>query len=159
MLSTQQLRYFIVLTLETLQTYLVIDERLTEAVEEKITPHCINLFLKYNHDPEILRQLLCIIREFCIINSCKAKVQNKFVPTLVGILTSPKDRDVSSDVLVAAMDCLQWITKYSNTPLNEILVLIAFPTVIKTIMKTDDPHLMQVDYFICLHLLNYTNII
>lgn len=102
----------------------------------------LNLFNKYSHDLGIVKQIKLNLIFNCSDVHTNLNVLEKIVPAIAGILLSPTDK-VQSGIQVVAIDLLQTIVKYSKITTSDILTVIGFPAVIKSIVRSDDHLLMQ----------------
>lgn len=66
-----------------------IDPEFTAMAEAKVTPLAIGVFLKHSNDNVLVLLAQDIFRELSKVPACSAPLQQKLLPTLIEILTTP----------------------------------------------------------------------
>lgn len=101
----------------------------------------IAVFIKYPEDPFILEIVQDLIKALCQNPHCLHPLQEKFIPTIVSILTLEGDQGNTAKQDIA-LDVLTTIVKYSQAPLPASLVDNAFPAMINCVLRSDDQAVM-----------------
>lgn len=117
------------------------------SVEVRITDLVVTLLLKFHNDPDIIDYVRRIITSYCSTHEGYVMIENKLIPEIVNVLNSTNYK-IPSDQKEVAMDLLQHIMIYSKVPPSDILLLIAFPAVIKCILNSDDDMVLVVSNFL-----------
>lgn len=113
------------------------------SIEIRMTDLVISLLLKFHNDPDIIHYVRHIITSYCSTHEGYLMIENKLIPEIVNVLNSTSFK-IPSDQKEVAMDLLQHIMTYSKVPPSDILLLIAFPAVVKCILNSDDDMVLVV---------------
>ncbi|XP_068156028.1 importin-9 [Drosophila tropicalis] len=128
------------LLMETLTMMVKFDADFAYAAHGKIIPLVIAVFLKYAEDPYVLENVQDLIRALCQRKQCLGPLQEKFIPTIVSILSlSGEPAKEKQDI---ALDILNTIVKYTEAPLPSILMDTVFPAMMNCVLQTDDHAVM-----------------
>lgn len=130
------------LCLETIYVVLEVDRQFTGAVESKVSPLVIAIFLKYSSDPLIVSLSQDIFTVLVKNDLCICPLQHRLVPTMLTILQSPVDK-LPLGMQSVALDILTTLVRWSPVPLSEILVSQAFPAVVQCTLQSDDNSCLQ----------------
>jgi len=117
------------------------DPSIAASGQSKIIPLTIAVFLKYPEDPFILNIVYELVRVLAGTPACVQSLQEKFIPTIVSILSLPANAAKSTNQ-DAALDVLSTIVRYSKGPLTDILIQNAFPALIDCVLRSDDHSIM-----------------
>lgn len=99
------------------------------------------MFLKYPEDPYILEIVQELIKALLQNPLCLEPLQEKFIPTIVSILSMQAEQ-ASTGKQDIALDVLTTIVRYSKPPLSAALVESAFPTMVHCVIHSDDNAVM-----------------
>ncbi|XP_005178289.2 importin-9 [Musca domestica] len=127
--------------LEALTTIITFDPAFAAQAQTKIIPLTIAVFLKYPEDPFILETVQDVIKVLCQNPHCLQPLQEKFIPTIVSILSLQGDQANTAKQDIA-LDVLTTIVRYSQAPLPAALVENAFPAMIHCVRRSDDQAVM-----------------
>ncbi|TDG52237.1 hypothetical protein AWZ03_001518 [Drosophila navojoa] len=128
------------LIMEALTMMVKFDADFAYAAHPKITPLTIAAFLKYAEDPFVFENVLDLIKALCQHKQCLGPLQEKFIPTIVSILTLQGEQCVEKQDI--ALDVLNTIVKYTEPPLPTALLESAFPAMVNCVLHTDDHTVM-----------------
>lgn len=111
------------------------------SVCQKLIPLTIAVFLKYPEDPYILELVQEMLKALSQNPHCLKPLQEKIIPTLVSILNLQGEQaDLAKQDI--ALDVLSTVVKYSEPPLSENLIEVAFPAVVHCVLRSDDHSVM-----------------
>lgn len=127
------------LILEAMSVVLSFDVNFTASINNKAIPFTIAIFLKYHDDPFILDLVQNLLKILSQNKFCLQPLQEKIIPTLVSIFNIQGNTGMQE----VALDVLQTIVRYSQPPLSNNLVEIAFPAAVQVILQTNDNSIMQ----------------
>uniref|UniRef100_A0A1A9UF49 Importin N-terminal domain-containing protein n=1 Tax=Glossina austeni TaxID=7395 RepID=A0A1A9UF49_GLOAU len=127
--------------LEALTTIITFDPSFAVTAQNKLIPLALAVFLKYPEDPFILEIVQELIKALCQNPHCLQPLQDKFISTIVSIL-SLQDEQASTAKQDIALDVLTTIVKYSQAPLSAALIENAFPAMIHCVLRSDDHAVM-----------------
>uniref|UniRef100_A0A336MGN8 CSON015154 protein n=1 Tax=Culicoides sonorensis TaxID=179676 RepID=A0A336MGN8_CULSO len=130
------------LILETVAGMLSFDSGFTAQISAKVIPLSIAIFLKYHDDRYILDSVQDIMKILSQNPYCSQPLQEKLVPTLVSILNLQGEQ-TNSAMQDIALNVLETIVKYSQTPLSDALMDTAFPAAVHCILRTEDHSVIQ----------------
>ncbi|XP_067615807.1 importin-9 [Eurosta solidaginis] len=129
------------LVLECLTTIITFDPSFAVQSQSKLIPLTIAVFLKYPEDPYILEIVQDLIKALLQNPMCLQPLQEKFIPTIVSIL-SLQGEQANSAKQDIALDVLTTIVRYSKAPLSTALVDNAFPAMVQCVLGSDDNAVM-----------------
>ncbi|XP_036335819.1 importin-9 [Rhagoletis pomonella] len=129
------------LILECLTTIITFDPSFAAQAQSKLIPLTIAVFLKYPEDPYILEIVQDLIKALLQNPMCLQPLQEKFIPTIVSIL-SLQGEQANSAKQDIALDVLTTIVRYSKAPLSAALVESAFPAMVHCVLRSDDNAVM-----------------
>uniref|UniRef100_A0A1A9WEJ2 Importin N-terminal domain-containing protein n=1 Tax=Glossina brevipalpis TaxID=37001 RepID=A0A1A9WEJ2_9MUSC len=127
--------------LEALTTIITFDKSFAVTAQNKLIPLALAVFLKYPEDPFILEVVQELIKALCQNPHCLQPLQDKFISTIVSIL-SLKDEQANTAKQDIALDVLTTIVRYSQAPLSSALIENAFPAMIHCVLRSDDHAVM-----------------
>uniref|UniRef100_A0A034VML9 Importin-9 n=1 Tax=Bactrocera dorsalis TaxID=27457 RepID=A0A034VML9_BACDO len=129
------------LVLECLTTIITFDPSFAAQAQSKLIPLTIAVFLKYPEDPYILEIVQDLIKALLQNPLCLEPLQEKFIPTIVSIISLQGDQANSAKQDIA-LDVLTTIVRYSKPPLSAALVESAFPAMVHCVLRSDDNAVM-----------------
>lgn len=141
---TQYSTEVLALVLQTIKIIITIDKQFAATVESKISPLAIATFLRHSCDPVLITGTQDIFRELCKNKDCIIPLQQRLIPTLIGILTPAQLNTAIQTLQPVAMDILTTIIRHTGTPLPNALINQCFPAAARCVLSThDDNSTMQ----------------
>ncbi|XP_059621898.1 importin-9 [Phlebotomus argentipes] len=130
------------LILETLQAVISFDQQFTASIQAKMIPLTIAVFLKHHDDPFTLELVHDLLRTLSQNSYCLQPLQEKLIPTIVSILNLQREQ-AGSFTPATALEVLQTLVVNCKPPLSDSLVESAFPAMVHSILRSDDPAVIQ----------------
>lgn len=118
------------------------DPMITATYRDKLIPLTIDMFFKYSMDPFLETIVRRLIRYLCQNENCLQIIQEKFIPTIVNVISYVSGNQVIATKQDIAIDILAIIVKYSKAPLPEILIETAFPAMMHCVLHSEDHEIL-----------------
>lgn len=99
------------------------------------------MFFKYSSDPFLEMIVRRLIRYLCQNETCLQAIHEKFIPTIVNVISFEGDQTIVTKQDIA-IDVLTIIVKYSKAPLPDILIETAFPTMMHCVLHSEDHEIL-----------------
>ncbi|OQR79887.1 importin-9-like [Tropilaelaps mercedesae] len=130
------------IVLEALVLLVSMDPEFTALAEAKVTPLTIGVFLKHSNDNVLVSLAQEIFKELSKVPACSVQLQQKLLPTLIEILTTPQVK-MPTSMPAVALDILATFVRHSPAPLPDMIITQAFPACVACVVSTDDITCMQ----------------